>query len=284
MPAFHFEAHKNGSLAALPGNAMKVLSVYMATCDRFNNSWASTNPRKACALDTGTGLSHNTIREARKWLADHGVIQRIDHDTVKRLYQDTKHKPYSNVWVWNLYGIVSPCDDLECNCHKHISDPVPLLYVPARESSEFDDQPKSRSSKVDDSWNGGRSSKVDDDPILESDPILDHRDKSLYRPTITALIEICDVDPQLQGGLLGKVAKQLNRAGYGPEEVHLFNTIWPRISRNWDEYPPGSKPRPALLPKHIHRIKDINEPRGGQQQQAAADRIIAERMQDNGVF
>ena len=248
-----YVASENGALAAIPGNTLKVLIVYLARANIKGHTWASTNPRAPRALDKGTGLAHNTIREGRKWLKNHGVIYRVSREEIENGYENIPYKPPARVVVWGLTGIIRPCCDPACDCHKHLSGTVVLLHDAGQQSSKSDDNEKPTSSKIDDQPEPTKSSKIDDDPIL-GDPVLDHRDKSLYRPLRATLFEVCGMREEYppDKGQVNKAASYLYKGGYTPEDVRAFVGVFPRLvtdvwRKKWD----GQPPKPGAIAKFI---------------------------------
>ena len=131
---FDWDNKSSRALAFLKGAPLSLVIAYTLYADDFGNTWASSKPDKSGALNKATGLSHGTIvgrGGARKLLIDHGLIEPLGRNVIKRIYADRSpdRRPPANSDVYHITGIIKQCDEPECTCTKILQVPPGGLYI-----------------------------------------------------------------------------------------------------------------------------------------------------------
>lgn len=145
---FDYEIKNNGALSLLKGSPLTVLVGYMLFADAHGNSWPSSRSGKpAGALNRATGLSHSAITNQRDFLERHGVLAKVERNTVKQLYAGDRRPPI-NSNVWHITGVIRRCNVSDCACSKKLQVKEASLYYFATSSNSEHEVNITEDSKV----------------------------------------------------------------------------------------------------------------------------------------
>lgn len=112
---------KRGMAVLTKDNRWNVLSVLILHGNIRNRCYPS--------MDTITEMATNGNRSkstrAKKWLEKHGAFEVVPYD--KRVDDELKLSPRQH--VYQLSGVIQPCADMECDCHKIEGGALRYLYI-----------------------------------------------------------------------------------------------------------------------------------------------------------